>query len=80
MIKCNFQDISVQTILPLYKSVVRPKIEYCIKKKDIERLERVQKKATRLVNGFRHLPYDELMKDFQNWDWSKLKICSSEQI
>ena len=62
MIKYNFQDKSVQTILPLYKSLVRPKIEYCIQawkpylKKDIEQLERVQKRATRLVNGFRYLP------------------------
>ena len=46
------------------KSLVRPKIDYCIQawrpylKKDIEQLERVQKRATRLVNGFRHLPYD----------------------
>ena len=64
MIKRNSQDKSVQTILPLYKSLVRPKIEYCIQawrtylKKDIEQLERVQKGATSLVNGFRHLPYD----------------------
>ena len=62
----NFQDKSVQTILPLYKSLVRPKIEYCIQawrpylKKDIEQLERVQKRATRLDKGY--LPYDERLQ------------------
>ena len=51
MIKRNFQGKSVQTILPLYKSLLRPKIEYCIQawrpypKKDIEQLERVPKRA-----------------------------------
>ena len=30
MIKCNFEDKSVQTILRLYKSLVGPTIEYCI--------------------------------------------------
>ena len=49
MIKRNLQDKSVQTILPLYKSLVRPKIEYYMQawipylKKDIEQLERVKK-------------------------------------
>ena len=61
MIKRNVQDKSVQTILPLCKSLVRPKIEYCVQawrpylKKNIEQFERVQKRATRFVNSFRHL-------------------------
>ena len=69
MIKHNFQDKSVQTILPLYKSLVRPKVEYCIQawrpylKKDIEQLERVQERATRLVKV---LDTCLMLKDFKN--------------
>ena len=49
VIKRIFQDKSVQTLLPLYKSLVRSTIEYYIQacrpylKKDIEQLERVEK-------------------------------------
>ena len=67
MIRRNFQDKSDQTILPLYLWLGH-KIEYCIQarrpylKKDIEQLERVQKRVTSLVNGFRHLHYDERLQ------------------
>ena len=42
-----------------------PRLEYCIQawspyhKKDIEVLERVQKRATKMVYGYWHLNYDD---------------------
>jgi len=51
--------------LHVYKSIVRPKLEYCIQAwrpyicKDIELLEKVQRKATRLMFSDKSLRYYE---------------------
>ena len=52
-------------IIPLYKSIVRPHLEYCIQawrphlKKDIDKLERVQRRATKLIPELRILSYED---------------------
>ena len=45
---------SKEIILPLYKSIVRPHLEYCMQawrphyRKDIDKLEKVQRRVTRM--------------------------------
>ena len=57
MIKRNIKFKSKNVIIKLYKSLVRPRLEYCIQawspylRKDIERMERVQRRATKLISG-----------------------------
>ena len=57
MIIRNIKCKNAAIIMRLYKSLVRPRLEYCIHswypyhKKDIEVLERVQKRATKMVYG-----------------------------
>ena len=63
-ITCRKKDIMVK----LYKALVRPKLEYCVQawcpylKKDIDKLEKVQTKATRLIYDCRKLNYENRLQ------------------
>ena len=53
-----------QLIVPLYKAIVRPHLEYCIqawrpyRKKYIDKLERIQRRATKIIPELRDLSYE----------------------
>ena len=65
LIRRSFARLTPSIFLPLYTSMVRPHLEYCVQanspylRKDIDHLEKVQRLATRMVAGYRELDYEE---------------------
>jgi len=68
-IRYTFATIDSNNFLPLYKSIVRPHLEYATVicgpklKRDRDTLEQVQRRATRLVSGLSHLSYPERLRN-----------------
>ena len=68
IIKKSFITLDTQTLPLLYKSMVRPHLQYGNViwgphyKGDQVMVEKVQKRATKLIPCIRHLPYDQRLK------------------
>ena len=69
LIKRTFTYMDVDMFLPLYKTLVRPHLEYanCVwnpfLRKDIDRLEKVQRRATKIIPTLADLPYADRLRE-----------------
>ena len=68
IIKRTFTSLNTNNFKILYKSLTRPILEYCSPiwsphlRKDIDEIERVQRRATKLVKGLAELSYEERLR------------------
>ena len=75
-IKRTFTHKSENIVITLYKALVRPHLEYAVQfwspylTKDIEKLERVQARATKMIPALRRLSYERRL--------AKLKMFTLE--